>query len=355
MNSFPSILASFVIFSFFLCDTPVFSQDKKSDSKKQEGKKEDEQTTVRGKIVNPRKEKLKFDVRELKVKMIEQVKLEPFPFPEDWQTRSIESRQEWVKKFQASDEGKKLIAKRQKQFDARKQIDIEIEDDGAFVVFDVPQGRYGISGRLDKEVDGKTYAFEVFGQIDVGDVNEVQLKDLAIVITRLFSLGEQAPDFSAAQMGGAEKIQLKDYKGKFVLVCFWSANSQPSVNDIKSLLPIYKSLKTISEDIEFLNICLDEDHKAAKKIVADNKIPWEQGVVKGWAAPAVEAFGVRSIPSYWLIDKSGKIAVTNAVFFRFFRQGTNIEKVITSAMAGKDLMKTLEAAEKKAQENANKK
>ncbi len=342
--NFPSFFAACVIVAFCGVNDLAFTQNQKSQSG-QEKKAELDLATVRGKIVNPKKGSLKFTIQELKLRMTEQVNLAPFPFPQDWQSRSPESRQQWMKNFQASDAGKQLLAKRQKQLDARKQFDVDIEDDGVFVVFDVAPGRYGLFGRLDREIDGKKYAFEVFGQIDVGKVNEVQLKELPVAITRLYSVGEQAPAFNVRKPDGG-KVALKDFEGKFLLVNFWSAQSRPSVSDIKSLQPIYKSLKTVSGNVEFLSICLDKDFTAAAKVVADAKISWTQGVVDGWGAPTVEVFGVRSIPSYWLIDKSGKIVVNNDIFFRLFQQGINIQKVIADGIAGKDMMKIVEAAEK---------
>jgi thiol-disulfide isomerase/thioredoxin len=316
----------------------------------------DDHPTVRGKIERVDKKDTKFDLNELKVKMIQDVQFDPLPVPEDWATLAVEKRQAWMKEFQQSDKGQAYFAKRQKQFDDRRIFEIDIEDDGKFVVFDVPQGRYGLTGRVDKEIDGKKFAFEVFAQVDIGDVDEVQLDTLPVMTTRLLSKGESVSNAEFRDLNDpSKKIKLADLKGKFVLINFWSSESPPAAADMKMLSSVYEKFSGNGE-FQIVSVSLDPKRETAMEFIEGNKISWVQSFAGGWNEASVTEFGVRSIPSYWFVNKSGKIEIANQVFFELFRAGkTDLQKILADSMAGKDIEKQLseiQKAAKQAAENA---
>ncbi len=317
-------------------------------------KNQEEGVTVRGQIVAPEKFK-DVDLNQLKIKLEQQVQLPALPFPANWNEMQLEARQKWLADFQASEKGKKFFADRQKKFDSRKQFEIEIEDEGKFVLFDVPPANYGIVGQLEKSVDGKLYVLEVYGQVEVAKVDELQLAKLQVMATRILQVGEPVPQFNLPSLDGSKKFRPGSFNGKYVLVHFWSAQSPPSASDIQQLAKFYKSLKAVSANIEFLGVCLDEKVEAAEKFVKENKIDWPMVAAKGWSSDTVEAFGVRSIPYYCLFDGKAKIRMNNLLFYQLFQTGeVDFEKIMKEALTGKDMKKVLADLQKQAEEKNKK-
>jgi hypothetical protein len=102
--------------------------------------------TIRGKIVP--NEKFPIELGDLKIKLFQQVELPQPPLPDNFQSMAAAEREEWWTDFLQTEDGKKLQAERQKRIEAADVFEIEIEENGSFVVYDVPQGRYGLRGRL---------------------------------------------------------------------------------------------------------------------------------------------------------------------------------------------------------------
>jgi alkyl hydroperoxide reductase subunit AhpC len=61
------------------------------------------------------------------------------------------------------------------------------------------------------------------------------------------------------------------------------------------------------KDVVFLNVSIDEDKEAWKRSIEKNKI---EGIHTcqpgGWNSPLATLYGVKGVPSYFLIDKNGK-------------------------------------------------
>jgi len=144
-----------------------------------------------------------------------------------------------------------------------------------------PPGEYGLQGRFDKEIEGITYGFEVFARIKVlGDVDQLKLEPVPVTITPLFEQG------------------------------------QP------------------------VSIVLDEDRKKAIKWLIDKE--FKQGSYgfpkEGWEDKTVDAYGVRSTPSGWLIsnDSERKILISQHEFFKLARVKSSITEIVRDRIDGKD-------------------
>lgn len=114
-----------------------------------------------------------------------------------------------------------------------------------------------------------------------------------------------------AQTLDGQKVDLKDYAGKVVLVDFWATWCGPCVQSIPGLQTAYENYN--KKGFEILGFSLDEDQDALKKFMEEKKLPWTIAVKadgEGAVDPS-EAYGVMAIPMMILVGKDGNVLKTN--------------------------------------------
>jgi peroxiredoxin len=121
-----------------------------------------------------------------------------------------------------------------------------------------------------------------------------------------------------------EKFDLKDYRGKVVLVDFWATWCVPCVQELPNVLHVYERYH--DRGFEVVGVSLDDSRERLQKFVADRGLPWPQIFMdspneRGWKAPLARKYGVRAIPATFLIDPDGQLA------FKGLR-GSNLETAV---------------------------
>lgn len=123
------------------------------------------------------------------------------------------------------------------------------------------------------------------------------------------SVGESVELKFNAIKGG--KVDLAALKGKVVLIDFWATWCPPCVAEVPNVVAAYKKLH--DKGFEIIGISLDEDRSALTKFIKEHDMTWPQYFDgKGWDNKISSGFGIRSVPTMWLVDKEGKLASTNA-------------------------------------------
>ena len=106
-----------------------------------------------------------------------------------------------------------------------------------------------------------------------------------------------------------EKISLKDFKGKVVLLDFWATWCMPCKIEMPNVISVYN--KYHKEGFEIISISLDKDMKSLKAYIKENDIRWEQIFLGGWTGPLTRIYAVQSIPSTFLLGRDGRIREKN--------------------------------------------
>ena len=122
-------------------------------------------------------------------------------------------------------------------------------------------------------------------------------------------VGRDAPDITAEDLTGND-FRLKDHRGQVVLVNFWATWCQPCTKEIPYLLESYPRLK--GNGIVVIGISLDDNKSRLRQFIKKNTIPWRNLFSgKAWRDPIIRNWGVRGIPSIFLIGYDGRVLATN--------------------------------------------
>lgn len=117
-----------------------------------------------------------------------------------------------------------------------------------------------------------------------------------------------APDFELPTLDGTTQ-RLSDYRGKVVVLNFWTKSCRPCLEEMPALADFARILKD-QGDLELITVSTDESAQDARDTLAS--------VLNGQPAPFVtfidsenevvaERYGTKLYPETWFIDKEGVI------------------------------------------------
>ena len=114
------------------------------------------------------------------------------------------------------------------------------------------------------------------------------------------------PDI-AVQRADGEMVHLAAYKGKVLLVDFWASWCPPCKASFPALNALYREFQPRGFEVVAVN--LDERRHDADAFLQDH--PHQMTVVFDPKGASPVAFGVKGMPSSFVIDKAGTIRFTH--------------------------------------------
>lgn len=143
-------------------------------------------------------------------------------------------------------------------------------------------------------------------------------------------VGQEAPLFGFSTLDGKD-FKLADFRGKYVLLDFWSVWCQPSKEETLLLKSVQQKFAG-KTNLVFIGLSLDERAETPAEFLKTAGIERVEGFLGNWNQDilrngATRLYGVNGIPSIWLISPDGKVLAKDL-------RGMAVEKAIDQALAG---------------------
>lgn len=127
-------------------------------------------------------------------------------------------------------------------------------------------------------------------------------------LSRDLKAGDRAVDFKMPDING-EMVALSDFKGKYILLDFWSSGCGPCRMESPNLLRNYNEYR--DKGFEIISITFDRDRDVWEKAVRKDGMIWTTLFDhKGSDGDAIMTYNVYFMPTYFLIDPDGIIIDT---------------------------------------------
>jgi peroxiredoxin len=117
-----------------------------------------------------------------------------------------------------------------------------------------------------------------------------------------------APDFELPSINGG-KVRLSSYRGKVVLLNFWTKTCRPCLEEMPSISDLAKALKA-HPNVALVTVTTDESASDAKdtlkSVLGGGEPPFEV-LIDSESSVVREKYGTRLFPETWFIDPEGVI------------------------------------------------
>ncbi len=117
-----------------------------------------------------------------------------------------------------------------------------------------------------------------------------------------------APDFELPSINGG-KVKLSSYRGKVVILNFWTKTCRPCLEEMPALADLAKALRA-HPDVVLVTVTTDEsaaDARDTMKSVLGGGDPPFEVLVDSESAIVGDKYGTKLFPETWFIDKDGVI------------------------------------------------
>ena len=140
--------------------------------------------------------------------------------------------------------------------------------------------------------------------------NSFLAKDLCeeLAARRATIPGAEAPDFTLNDPEG-NPVTLSSLRGQYVIVDFWASWCKPCRAGMPAMKELYA--KYHNKGLEIIGVSDDNDHDKWRQAIEQDQTPWihvvDEFPVENKPARVGSEWGVHYIPSFFLLDKEGKI------------------------------------------------
>ncbi|MCB0659165.1 MAG: TlpA family protein disulfide reductase [Saprospiraceae bacterium] len=131
-----------------------------------------------------------------------------------------------------------------------------------------------------------------------------------------FKVGVDAPDFNFTDLEGQE-LQLSDFKGQYVLIDFWGSWCGPCRQQNPQIRQLYDRYHQVAfkdaTGFEVISIGIETNRAQWEQAIRRDELDWSNHFTDAerFQSPIARKYGVREIPTKYLVNPDGKIVAVN--------------------------------------------
>ena len=128
--------------------------------------------------------------------------------------------------------------------------------------------------------------------------------------------GEKASDFTAQLISG-ESFKLSDMNGKYVVLDFWGSWCGPCRQENPSIVALYHEYKDKkfkdASGFDIISVAIETNERSWKAAIQKDGLVWPTHIaeMQRFKSPIVMQYGVREIPTKYLLNPKGQIISVN--------------------------------------------
>jgi thiol-disulfide isomerase/thioredoxin len=224
--------------------------------------------------------------------------------PPDSISRSgFDARKGWQQTWLSTYEGRAYL-------ETLEHWHVKLAPDGTFHINGVPTGEYDLAVQVYAKPDGcmvdplaQKVEHVTVTAADV-DRGELTLAEIAASVVAVPAVGD-VPVLTFERDDGSPG-KLEELHGRYVIVHFWASWCGPCKQQLPAVHKLHDDFVSM-RNVAIISLSLDDDPVAWHDALKEYKMPWSHG-----RFTADTHGGVSSVPSYWLLDPTGKILVRSS-------------------------------------------
>jgi thiol-disulfide isomerase/thioredoxin len=123
-----------------------------------------------------------------------------------------------------------------------------------------------------------------------------------ITFKKIIVIGNLSPELNEKDISGI-RIDLKDYKGKYIVLDFWGSWCAPCKRGLPQMKEYYEKYK---EKFEFISIACNDKESDLEKIIDDYELKWTQ-ILNNADNDLSAKFEIEAYPTKIILDPNGSI------------------------------------------------
>ncbi|MCB1086715.1 MAG: redoxin domain-containing protein [Verrucomicrobiae bacterium] len=126
-------------------------------------------------------------------------------------------------------------------------------------------------------------------------------------------VGNEAPEVEFVRLDNDQKQKLSDFRGKVVVLDFWASWCGPCQEPMARMQTYREAHPQWGDKVELIALSIDNTKEAATSHLTQKG--WDKTTnvwagEGGFRSPAPTAYGIRGIPTVYVINPEGKVAAT---------------------------------------------